>query len=512
MRQPLRVIVGGAVAAALLAGGAYVGRDRLARVAGIDQPAAGTAGHGPSAHVPEPIAGPAPRAGFALDARRRQLIGVRTTPVERRSMARTIRAVGNVRVDESRLTEISLKVDGWIRELHVSEHGQHVHQGDPLLTLYSPDLLASQQEYLLALETRDALDGSQVSDAREYAGRLVEAARERLVLWDLDPSELQAIEASRAPRQAVVFRAPAAGYVIEKRAIQGMHVEPGQTLYQLADLSVVWVEAAVYEQDLSLVAMGTRGRVTVDAYPGESFAGRVVHVHPTLDEQTRSVLVRLVLDNPRDRLKPGMYAQVELTGPAAEGLVIPPDALVDTGRRQLVFVAEGDGYFSPRDVTVGRRLADGIEVTSGLEAGELVASGATFFLDSESQLRASLQSLEAPVPDAADAADAPAERLAIVFRSDPDPPRAGRNAFEVSVRGEAGAPLVDGQVRVTFFMPAMPAMNMPAMRESASLAHEGGGVYRGTGTVPRAGNWQVTVDVAREGRRIGGEQLTVAVR
>ncbi len=518
MTHASRGIIGSIVAAALLAGGAYVVRNRLAGLvaslggdgaAGMREPEGGTAGHDPSAHASAPFAGPAPRAGFALDARRRQLIGVRTAPVERRSMARTIRAVGNVRADETRLTEINLKVDGWIRELHVSEHGQRVQQGDPLFTLYSPDLLVSQQEYLLALETRDVLRASQVSDAREYADRLVEAARERLVLWDLDPGELQGIEESRTPRQAVVFRAPAAGYVIEKRALQGMHVEPGQTLYQLADLSVVWVEAAVYEQDLSLVGMGTRGRVTVDAYPGESFAARVVHIHPTLDEQTRSVLVRLVLDNPRDRLKPGMYAQVELTGQAAEGLVIPPDALVDTGRRQLVFVAEGDGYFAPRDVTVGRRLADGIEVTSGLEAGELVASGATFFLDSESQLRAALQGLEAPVPDAA---DAPAGRLAIVFRSDPDPPRAGRNGFEVSVRGEAGAPFVDGQVRVTFFMPAMPAMNMPAMRATASLAHEGGGVYRGAGNVPMAGNWQVTVDVEREGRRLGGQQFTIVAR
>jgi Cu(I)/Ag(I) efflux system membrane fusion protein/cobalt-zinc-cadmium efflux system membrane fusion protein len=461
------------------------------------------------ARAPDLASGPAPRAGVTLDARRRQLIGVRMTPVERRSVARTIRAVGNVRADETRLSEINLKVDGWIRELYVSETGQPVRAGDALFTLYSPDLLVSQQEYLLALEARDVMRASQVPDAREYADRLVEAARERLALWDLDPGELQAIDESRVPRQAVVFRSPTTGYVLEKTVVQGRHVVAGQSLYQLADLSVVWIEASVYEQDLSLVRMGTRGVVRVDAYPGESFAARVVHIHPTLDEQTRSVGVRLTLDNPGGRLKPGMYAHVDLIGPAAAGLVIPPDALVDTGRRQLVFVAEGDGYFAPRDVTIGRRFEDGVEVLSGLAEGEQVAAGATFFLDSESQLRAAVQGFEASAPAAA---GSEVERLAITFGSEPDPPRTGRTTFEVSLRTATGAPLVDAQVSVTLFMPAMPAMSMPAMRERASLAHEGGGVYRGTGTVPMAGSWQVTVDVEREGQRLGGQQSTLVAR
>lgn len=450
-----------------------------------------------------------PRAAIRLDPRRQQLIGVRTAPVERAPMAKTIRTIGSVRYDETRLADVNLKIEGWIRELYVDYTGQPVREGDPLFTLYSPALLTTQQEYLLALETREQLQASQIADAREHADRLVESARQRIALWDLPLDQLDALEDTRQAQAEVTFRSPVTGYVIEKPAVQGMHVMPGQTLYRVADLSVVWVEADVYEQEIPLVSAGQAATVTLDAYPGERFTGRVVYIYPFVEENTRSVKVRLELPNSRERLKPGMFANVELEAPIGMSTTIPANALLDSGTRRLVFVSEGDGYFQPREVTVGLRLGERVQILEGLEAGELVATGATFFLDSESQLRASVQAFE-PGPSVDGAASG--ERLVIAFRSDPDPPRTGDSTFEVSVRDPGGQPIVDADVSVVLFMAAMPSMNMPAMRDETALQAIGDGVYRGTGQVTMGGRWDVTVNVSKDGERLGSSQFAVVAR
>lgn len=452
----------------------------------------------------------APRVEVDIDPRRRQLIGVRTAVVQSSSLAKTIRTVGRVRYDETRLTDVNLKVEGWIQDLHVDYTGERVRKGQPLFTLYSPELLSTQQEYLLALETRDHARRSQIADARKYADRLVEASRRRIELWDLPADELARLAETREPQKAVTFTSPASGYVIEKHVLRGMHVVPGQTLYRLADLSVVWVEADIYEQEISLVKVGQRAMVTLDAYPGVAFTGRTVYIYPFVEERTRTVKVRFELPNRRGRLKPGMYADVELEAPIGRGLTVPANALLDSGARQLVFVAEGDGHFAPRDVQVGQRLDERVQILDGLEEGEVVASGATFFIDSESQLRASVQDYEAAPTPAGSAGSR--ERLEVIFRSEPDPPGPGENRFEVTVRDPNGAPISDAVVTVVFFMPAMPSMSMPAMRTETALTSEGNGVYRGRGEVMMAGRWDVTVDVSRGGERIGRETLTVVAR
>jgi RND family efflux transporter MFP subunit len=451
-----------------------------------------------------------PRAEVNLDLRRQQLIGVRTAPVERAAAAKTIRTVGTVRYDETRLADVNLKLEGWIRDLYVDYTGQRVREGDPLFTLYSPELLTTQQEYLLALNTRDLMRGSQIADAREYADRLVASARRRIELWDLPAEHVRALDETGQPQTAVTFRSPVSGYVIEKQALQGMHVMPGQTLYTIADLSVVWLEADVYEQEGPLVKEGQRATVTLDAYPGDRFTGRIIYIYPFVEENTRTVKVRFALANGSGRLKPGMYANVELEVPLGMSTTIPANALLDSGSRQLVFVAEGDGYFEPRDVTVGQRLGARVQILEGLQAGEQVATGATFFLDSESQLRASVQGFEAP-PASADAAG-PGGRLDIAFRSQPDPPRTGDTTFEVTVRDPAGQPVAAADVSVVLFMPAMPSMSMPAMRTEATLAPVGDGVYRGAGQVMMAGRWDVTVTVSKDGQRVGSGQFAVVAR
>ena len=457
------------------------------------------------------VPGTAARAEVRIDPRRQQLIGVRTVAATRQSLDRTIRAVGIVAYDETALVDVNLKLDGWIEELYVDYTGRFVDKGEPLFTLYSPALLTTQHEYVLALEARDQLQASPDADARSYADRMVESAHGRLALWDLSLDQIAALETTRTPLRAPLFYAPAGGYVISKRAMAGLHVTAGESLYQIAGLSTVWIEADVYERDLPVVRVGATARVTLDAYPGDRFNGQVVYIYPYVEERTRTVKVRFELPNDEGLFKPGMYANVELVVPVGTGLAVPANAVLDSGAEQVVFVSQGDGYFEPRHVQVGQPLGDMVEILGGLDDGEQVASAATFFLDSESQLRAALQGFESS-PDAGGRASGTRERYDIQFQSQPDPPASGSNAFEVTVRDPAGEPVADADVAVVFFMAAMPTMNMPAMRSEAPLRHVADGVYRGTGDVMMPGRWDVSVQVSRAGELLAAEQLTVVAR
>lgn len=479
--------------------------------AGHEHPGRSAAGSG--AVAPADRSGAAPRARLSLDLRRQQLIGVRLAEVRQTPIARTLRAVGLVQYDETRQVDVNLKVEGWIRELYVDYTGQPITRGQPLFTLYSPDLVATQNEYLLALETRDRLRQSQVADARSYADRLADAARQRLALWDLAPDQIETIERTRQAQHAVVFHSPASGYVIEKRAVKGMRIMPGESLYRIADLSVVWVEAEVYESELPFATPGAHARVSFDAYPGETFVGRVSYIYPYVAETSRTVRVRLELANPSGRLKPGMYANIEIDSTLGLGLTVPADAVVDSGRAQFVFVALGDGYFEPRRIRVGQRLPDAIQIVDGLSAGERVAGAATFFIDSESQLRAAMQGFEeAPSIEASASGGASAPSLEVAFATKPDPPRVGDNSFEVRLRDERGAPIVDAEVALRLYMAPMPSMNMPAMRVEVRLLAVGDGLYRGQGNVSMAGRWEVTVSATRGGRRLAQRQLAIVAQ
>jgi Cu(I)/Ag(I) efflux system membrane fusion protein len=285
-----------------------------------------------------------------------------------------------------------------------------------------------------------------------------------------------------------------------------MHVTPGQTLYKVADLSTVWVEADVYEQEVASARVGQRATVTLDAYPGETFDGRAIYIYPFVEENSRTVKVRFEFPNTRGRLKPGMFANVELQSASVEGLTVPADAVLDAGSQQVVFVAQGEGTFTPRTVKVGRRLGDRTQILQGVKEGEQVAAAATFFLDSESQLRAGLQNYESSPPAAAGPAPS------ITFRTEADSPKTGENVFEVSAKDEKGQPIADADVSVVLFMPAMPAMNMPAMRNETKLTPAGKGLYRGRGQVMMAGGWEVTVTVTRNGQRVGSRRFTLVAK
>lgn len=454
------------------------------------------------------------RAPVSLDLRRQQLIGVRLAAAETTSLERTVRAVGTIAFDETRLADVNVRVEGFVRQLHVDASGQFVSRGQPLFALYSPDLLATEQEYLLAISARDRVRGSAAGpdEAVGYADRLASAARQRLALWDLPTSEIERLERTRQPRDTVTFTSPASGFVIEKNVVSGQRVMPGERLYRLADLSTVWVEADVYERDLGVVTRGATAAVSVDAYPGESFPARVSLVSPSLDAATRTARVRFVLQNRGARLRPGMFANVEMVARRTKALTVPNDAVVDSGTRQFVFVSQGDGFFEPRPVEIGTRSAGLVEITKGLTEGEQVASGATFFIDSESQLRAAMEGYEGAPDLAAAASGAQASALQITFVTEPDPPRNGDSGFQVTVKDADGAAVEDAEVNVRLYMAPMPSMNMPAMKTDVALLHAGGGTYRGRGNISMSGRWDVTVTVTRNGQRLGSRMLGIVAK
>jgi Cu(I)/Ag(I) efflux system membrane fusion protein len=511
MKRGLLIFLAVGVVLLAVGAGAYVVRTRARTSAAPHRVVPETMPNMPAA--PAGLAGApqgTPRGDVTIDARRQQLIGVKTVPVIRQTIDQNVRATGAVRYDETKQADVNVKVEGWIRDLYVDSTGQPIQSGQALFTLYSPDLLNTQNEYLLALKTRDQLQQSTIADARERADALVTSARQRLLAWDLPAEDLQTLDETRRAVDAVVFRAPVSGFVIEKQAVKGLHVMPGQSLYKVSDLSVVWVEADVYESELAAVRVGDAATVSVDAYPGERVTGRAMYIYPYLDEKTRTNKVRVQLANRGGRLKPGMYANVELTSRGRSGLVVPTNAVLDSGTEQVVFVAQGDGVFQSRMVKIGRRLGDSTEILDGLREGDQVATRAAFFLDSESQLRASLQGYEAS--SAAAEAATLAAGTQITFRTVPDPPKTGDNQLEATVKDAGGRPIDDAEVTVQFFMPAMPTMNMPAMRSEAKLAPAGGGIYRGSGQVMMAGRWDATVTVVRGGQRLGTKQLPVVAK
>ena len=320
------------------------------------------------------------RTGDVLvDSVRRQRIGVRTTAVARRTLVRPIRAVGEVAWDESRVHDVTARVDGWVEDLLVTRAGDPVERNATLLRFYSPDLLATQRELLAA----------------PPGGRLATAARERLRLWGMSSWAIRDMQRRQEPRQRIGIQSPITGVVIDKRVNEGAHVSAGALLYRIADRSRVWVLADVFEQDLPHVTVGQRVVVNVSGATGEPIGGVVDYIYPTVSAQTRTARVRVQLDNPEGRLRPGMIANLSFDVDLGEHLAVPTDAVVYTGRRRLVFVDRGEGRLRPVEVTVGARTTDWISVESGLTEGDIVVSSGVFLLAAESRIRSATDYWEA---------------------------------------------------------------------------------------------------------------------
>lgn len=318
------------------------------------------------------------------------LAGVVTEPATFEKIERSIRTVAQVTPDESRVRRVQTKVTGWIEKLYVNTTGGTVRRGEPVLTLYSPELLATQEEFLRALETAKALSASSSEDVRSGGADMLEATRRRLLLFDVSEAFIEELERTGKPSRTVTLSAPVSGFITAKEVFEGQQVSPGMELFTVTDLSRVWVEANVYEYDAAAARVGQEVELTLPYDPGVYRKGKVELVYPELDRDSRSLRVRLVFDNPDLALKPGMYANVNLNLVTEEGITIPDNAILETGDRQVVFVRTSAERFEPREILVGIRGRGRALVLSGLEEGEEVVVRANFLLDSESRLRSAL--------------------------------------------------------------------------------------------------------------------------
>jgi len=334
-----------------------------------------------------------PQGAVQISPYKQQLTGIRTTAVSRRALTKTIRSVGIVQPDETRVRKVHIKFPGWVDKLFVNFTGQPVHVSDPIIGIYSPDLVSTQTEYLLAWRGEQQLQGSAFAEAARNSQTLLDASRRRLLLWDITPQQIRELQESGKAQTSVTLHSPVSGYVTVKDVYEGLYVTPEMTLYTVTDLSRVWVLIDVYEYEMPFVQVGTPVRLTLRSDPGATLTGPVTYVYPYLENQTRTNKVRVELDNPELRLKPQMYASAEIGVSLDDRLAVPKDAVLDSGTQQIVFVAAGDGYFQPRKVRLGQRGDEYVEVLDGVHDGERVVVAANFMVDSESQLKAALNAM-----------------------------------------------------------------------------------------------------------------------
>ena len=338
------------------------------------------------------------RAMVALSPERRQLLGVRSEAVTRRHLDRTIRTVGRVAMDERRLHHIHTKYEAYVENLYVNFVGQMVRKGDHLAALYAPELVATQQEYLLAYRAQQRLAASGIPSVAKGGSDLLEAARQRLLFWDVAPADIEALERTGQVQRTVDLHAELPGYVLQKSAVHGMRVTPADILFDIADLSAVWILADVYESDLATVELGMAAEVTLPYQPGRTWRGKVAFVNPIVEPGTRTVKVRIEVENGDYVLKPDMFADVVLRRELGDALFVPESAVLKPGERQMVFLDLGDGRLAPREIETGARVEGGYAVLSGIAEGDKVVTSANFLIDSESSLKAALSSMGAPAP------------------------------------------------------------------------------------------------------------------
>jgi len=482
-----------------------------------------------------------PSGAVAIPAVMRQLIGVRSAPAGFAVLGQEIRAVGTVGYNERGLTQVTVKTSGWVREVFVDSIGRPVRKGDPLFTLYSPDLLATQDEYLLAVKMQGQLAASPLDEIKANAASLVANTRERLRLWDVTDAQMATLQRRGKSEPVLTVYAPSSGIVLKREALPGKYVEPGTTLYELADLSTVWISADIYESEVAAVTLNQPASVIFAAYPGETFRGAVSYIYSTLNTEARTVRVRVELPNPGPglKLKPGMFGTVTLLTDAARMLVVPKEAVLDTGLRQLVFMDRGEGAYAPYPVKLGRRNQDSVEVLEGLKEGDRVVTSANFLLDAESKLT-SASSMQAmmgrigmgdwqmrgayegkmegmdmsdmkgmPMGDMKGPSGPETRKVAgfsLALTTVPEHPKAGNVLLNLKLTDQAGKPVTNAQVLFVYTMP------MPGMNDSKVTArHAKDGLYEGTVMFGMGGTWVVTVHATIPGQPPIAEKFQFSV-
>jgi membrane fusion protein, copper/silver efflux system len=339
--------------------------------------------------------GPEGLATVTVDARKQSLLGLKTVAVTRAPFETSIRTTGRVAPDERRVHHVHTRYEGFVEHVTADFTGKFVTKGEALAFIYSPELYATQQEYLLALKASHSLGASGISSVVEGGRDLLSAARQRLLLWEITPADIAEIEKRGEPIRAMPVYAPISGFVTGRTAYHGMKVMPADTLFDILDLSSVWVLADVYEYELPRLSLGEKATMTLSYWPGRTWEGRVTYIYPSVDEKTRTVKVRAEVDNPKGDLKPEMFADVTIHARPRTVLQVPDDAILESGTRHIVFVSEGEGKLVPREVSVGDHGAGVVEIRDGLKEGDVVVSGANFLVDSESRLKAAIGAMGA---------------------------------------------------------------------------------------------------------------------
>jgi multidrug efflux pump subunit AcrA (membrane-fusion protein) len=508
------------VCVALAAGGGYLLLHRVHPMptALADDP---VVARGPAASdkpTPPVVAptGTEPQLGpFQISPQRLQQIGVTTAVAEMRNLNDHLSIPGNVDIDEQSLSYVQTRFAGWILNVSANATYQYVKKGQPLFTIYSPDLVSTEQEYLLARQNQKTLPPDAHGMAAQEGGWLLDAAEERLRQFGVPALTITALEQSGKVQREIAVESPASGFIIERNALPNAYVQPDSKLYTIADLSTVWVYANVFQDAVGRLKPGDPAQVSVDAYPGRTFNGRVDQILPQVDPTTRTVRVRLIFRNPGVVLKPGMYVNVDINIPLGKQLVIPVTAVLQSGSRAIAFIDHGEGNLEPREIQIGPQVDDSVVVLKGLRLGDHIVSSANFLVDSEAQLQAALGSFSPPQQNAnsANAASqsfsSQSEQIEIEMTTEPSTPRQGKNTVRIKLTGADGKPADGVQVSAVFFMPAMPAMGMAAEHASASLTARGQGIYEGPIELDSGGTWQVTVTLQRAGVTIASKKLSV---
>jgi RND family efflux transporter MFP subunit len=457
-----------------------------------------------------PAEGTAPPLGpVELTPERMQSIGVRIGRVEYKNIETDIRATGSVDVDERRMSYVQTRYPGWIKDVFVNATYQFVKKGQPLFTIYSPELVASEDEYLLAKTNSQRIGQSSVQGVSSGADTLLHAARERLLQWNLSESDISKLENGGKPLTDFSFTSPISGYVLERMALPNAYVQPEMRLYTIADLSTVWVTAQIFQEDAGKIKPGIPAAITVDAYPNREFRAHVEQILPQVDPTTRTLRVRLTVPNSNLSLKPGMFVNVRLRAPMGRQLFVPASAVLQGGTSQVVFLSRGQGAFEPREVQVGTRTDEGFVVLKGLQSGDSVATSANFLIDSESQLQAAAGAYTPAPPGAGPQMSASAQQVSAELNTSPSPPHKGKNDIQVKLTSEDGKPLSGAKVTVRFHMPGMPDMGMADMNSASQLNEQGTGAYGGQLDLGSGGTWQVTITAEEGGRLIVTKRLNV---
>jgi len=449
---------------------------------------------------------------------KQQLVGIRTAVAEVRPLVKKIRTVGIVTYDETRVAQVFSKVDGWVEKLFVNYTGKLVQKGQPLFTYYSPELVSTQEEYLLALDAKRTLGSSSIKEISAGADSLLESAHRRLALWDISEDQIGELQKSRRPKRSLTLFSPISGFVIKKEVLQGMRVMPDKELYTIADLSTVWVNADIYEYELANVRLGQRATIVLSYFPGQTFSGKVTWISPVLEEKTRTTKVRLEFPNRDFKLKPEMYANVEIEVDGGKKLAIPDEAVLDSGIRKIVFIDKGEGRYAPAEVKLGSKFDGYYEVLSGLSPGERIIASASFLLDSESRLKEAMGAMagmpgmdmgetQKKAPAADQAAEKKAGDLTLSLETQPVKPKLGENRVRLKIRDAKGNPVLDATVNITS------TMTMPGMAPGKAVAkHVKDGVYEATVNLAMAGAWEIGVSVQRPGQKPVQEKFTVTAQ